>query len=43
MTDAVYESCGSRLLLVDDNPTILQVLFQTLAASGYQLLVAQNG
>lgn len=43
MTDAVNETGGSRLLLVDDNPTNLQVLFQTLAASGYELLVAQNG
>ena len=33
----------SRLLLVDDNPTNLQVLFQTLASSGHELLVAQNG
>jgi CheY-like chemotaxis protein len=32
-----------RLLLVDDNPTNLQVLFQALEAEGYELLVAQSG
>ena len=31
------------LLLVDDNPTNLQVLYQTLEASGCKLLVAKNG
>lgn len=31
------------LLLVDDNPTNLQVLHQTLSGSGHRLLVAQNG
>jgi DNA-binding response OmpR family regulator len=32
-----------RLLLVDDNPTNLQVLFEALQAEGYELLVAQSG
>ncbi len=32
-----------RLLLVDDNPTNLQVLYQALEAEGYELLVAQSG
>ena len=34
---------SERLLLVDDNPTNLQVLFQALEAEGYELLVAQSG
>ncbi len=29
-----------RVLLVDDNPTNLQVLFQTLDGRGYKLLIA---
>ncbi len=32
-----------KILLVDDNPTNLQVLFQTLEGEGYNLLVAKNG
>jgi DNA-binding NtrC family response regulator len=32
-----------QLLLVDDNPTNLQVLYQTLNGHGYRLLVARNG
>ncbi len=32
-----------KVLLVDDNPTNLQVLFQTLDGRGYYLLVAKNG
>jgi sigma-B regulation protein RsbU (phosphoserine phosphatase) len=32
-----------KILLVDDNPTNLQVLFQTLDGRGYNLLVAKNG
>ena len=32
-----------RLLLVDDNPTNLQVLFQGLKEEGYELLIAQSG
>lgn len=33
----------SRVLLVDDNLTNLQVLFQALEQEGYELLVAQSG
>ncbi len=32
-----------RILLVDDNPTNLQVLFQTLDGRGYKLLIAKSG
>ena len=32
-----------RILLVDDNPTNLQVLFQTLEGRGYELLIAKSG
>ena len=32
-----------KVLLVDDNPTNLQVLFQTLDGRGYNLLVAKDG
>ena len=32
-----------RILLVDDNPTNLQVLFQTLEGRGYKLLIAKSG
>ena len=32
-----------KVLLVDDNPTNLQVLVQTLTGRGYKLLVAKNG
>ena len=31
------------ILLVDDNPTNLQVLFQTLEGVGCKLLIAKNG
>jgi sigma-B regulation protein RsbU (phosphoserine phosphatase) len=34
---------AQKVLLVDDNPTNLQVLFQTLEGRGYNLLVAKNG
>ena len=36
-------SHGPQILLVDDNPTNLQVLYQTLAGSGYRLLAARSG
>ncbi|HET9025165.1 MAG TPA: response regulator, partial [Burkholderiaceae bacterium] len=32
-----------QILLVDDNPTNLQVLYQTLAGSGYRLFAARSG
>ena len=34
---------GALLLLVDDNPTTLQVLYQTLDGHGYRLLAARSG
>lgn len=34
---------GELVLLVDDNPTNLQILYRTLEGSGYHLLVARNG
>lgn len=34
---------SERILLVDDNPTNLQVLFKTLDGRGYKLLIAKNG
>jgi sigma-B regulation protein RsbU (phosphoserine phosphatase) len=34
---------NESLLLVDDNPTNLQVLYQTLETTGCKLLVAKNG
>ena len=36
-------SDSESILLVDDNPTNLQVLFQTLAGVGCKLLIAKNG
>ena len=33
----------ARILLVDDNPTNLQVLYQTLDGRGYELRVAKSG
>jgi DNA-binding NtrC family response regulator len=36
-------SSGPQILLVDDNPTNLQVLYQTLADTGYRLLAARSG
>jgi DNA-binding NtrC family response regulator len=32
-----------QILLVDDNPTNLQILYQTLDGQGYKLLVAKSG
>ena len=37
------ERGGEQILLVDDNPTNLQVLFKTLEGSGYRLLAARDG
>ena len=34
---------ADQILLVDDNTTNLQVLFQALSPEGYELLVAQSG
>ena len=33
----------ATLLLVDDNPVNLQILYETLQGAGYRLLVAKNG
>ena len=41
--DAASDPTCGRILLVDDNPTNLTVLLQTLDGQGYDLLVAQNG
>ena len=38
-----HNSDGESILLVDDNPTNLQVLFQTLEGVGCKLLIAKNG
>ena len=37
------KSATESILLVDDNPTNLQVLFQTLEGVGCKLLIAKNG
>lgn len=39
----IAEKGGEQVLLVDDNPTNLQVLFKTLEGSGYRLLAARDG
>jgi phosphoserine phosphatase RsbU/P len=38
-----HQKENESLLLVDDNPTNLQVLYQTLETTGCKLLVAKNG
>jgi len=38
-----HQKTNESLLLVDDNPTNLQVLYQTLESTGCKLLVAKNG
>ena len=40
MTEKVH---GPQILLVDDNATNLQVLYQTLGGHGYRLLAARSG
>jgi sigma-B regulation protein RsbU (phosphoserine phosphatase) len=40
---ADHHNENESLLLVDDNPTNLQVLYQTLETTGCKLLVAKNG
>ncbi len=48
-SDSDIRSVGSamlnlnQVLLVDDNPTNLQVLYQALEEQGYELLIAQSG
>src|SRR5262245_55616582 len=41
--DSVNEYGGEQILLVDDNPINLQILYKTLQGSGYRLLVAKSG
>lgn len=43
MNEAQRSRTPDRLLLVDDNPANLQVLFGALEEEGYELLVAQSG
>jgi DNA-binding NtrC family response regulator len=40
---ASEQAQGPRILLVDDNATNLQVLYQTLGGHGYRLLAARSG
>ncbi len=39
----IAQDSPERLLLVDDTPTNLQVLYQTLNGRGYKLLIAKDG
>ena len=39
----VSEIGSEQILLVDDNPINLQILYKTLQGSGYRLLIAKNG
>ncbi len=43
MTEGSAPDQPDRILLVDDNPTNLQVLYQTLDGRGYRLLIAKSG
>ena len=48
MNQKKYKTCQFReepdkVLMVDDNPTNLQVLQATLAGQGYRLLAARDG
>ncbi len=43
MTDAVQETTDITVLLVDDNPQNLKVLYETLKDKGYRLLIANEG
>jgi len=40
---AASEIGSEQILLVDDNPINLQILYKTLQGSGYRLLIAKNG
>ena len=42
-TNTANEEKPPRILLVDDNVTNLQVLFQALSTENFELLVAQSG
>ncbi len=41
--NAMDEIGNEQILLVDDNPINLQILYKTLQGSGYRLLIAKNG
>ena len=41
--DPIPQPHNSTILLVDDNPTNLQLLFGTLKGLGHKLLVAKSG
>ena len=41
--DTGSETGSEQILLVDDNPINLQILYKTLQGSGYRLLIAKNG
>jgi PAS domain S-box-containing protein len=43
MTDDVQETTDVTVLLVDDNPQNLKVLYETLKDKGYRLLIANDG
>jgi len=43
MTEAVSENSELTVLLVDDNPQNLKVLYETLKDKGYRLLIANDG
>ncbi|GAA0850159.1 hypothetical protein GCM10009113_31070 [Marinobacter szutsaonensis] len=43
MTEAVCENSEVTVLLVDDNPQNLKVLYETLKDKGYRLLIANEG
>jgi CheY-like chemotaxis protein len=43
MTDLVSENPEVTVLLVDDNPQNLKVLYETLKDKGYRLLIANEG
>lgn len=43
MTAAVSENSEVTVLLVDDNPQNLKVLYETLKDKGYRLLIANEG
>lgn len=40
---AASDTGSEQVLLVDDNPINLQILYKTLQGSGYRLLIAKNG
>ncbi len=43
MTEVVSENAEVTVLLVDDNPQNLKVLYETLKDKGYRLLIANEG